>query len=246
MCPFRLMIVDDEPWALRGVQTACDYHGLGFDVVFATTEPSAALAFILASRPDVVITDISMDGMTGIELMKHARAAKIDAQFVVVSGFSEFEYARSALRMGAFAYLLKPISKDEFHEVMWELANKLGAPPNLPDGVAQGNPTVAGIKRYLEENYSEEITLGSISERFFLSPNYLCDLFKAETGRSIMSYLRTARLNHAAELLRTSQDSVADIALRVGYSDISYFGRLFRNAYQMTPGVYRRAHRARH
>lgn len=109
---YKVMIVDDESWALRGVRNAFDWDKYDFEIIGQYTSAYDAWDAILADAPDLVFTDIRMPEISGLDLMKKARAAGLDTEFVIVSGYAEFEYAQEALRYGALDYLLKPLDVD--------------------------------------------------------------------------------------------------------------------------------------
>ncbi len=93
---------------------------------------------------------------------------------------------------------------------------------------------------YLEDHFSEDISLQELSERFHLTPEYLCACFKAETQETIMQYLRRIRIHHAKLLLMEAPDmSLSKIAAACGFHSTSYFGKVFRQSSGMTPQAYR-------
>ncbi|OCT15169.1 hypothetical protein A8709_13775 [Paenibacillus pectinilyticus] len=122
---YRVVIVDDEPWALIGIRKLIERNGNRFKIICETTEPSKALEVICEERPDVVFTDIRMPEMTGIELMQKTRAQGIDTDFIVISGFAEFSYVQHALQEGAMDYQLKPLDMDKAEEMLDKLYRKL-------------------------------------------------------------------------------------------------------------------------
>ncbi len=108
---FRAIIVDDEPWSILGLKKLFRRADYNFDIIAESTDSLEALEIIKSQSPDVVFTDIRMPEMNGLELMRAARDAKSSAEFVIISGFGEFEYAQEAIHFGVFDYLVKPISQ---------------------------------------------------------------------------------------------------------------------------------------
>lgn len=109
---YKVLLVDDEPWALSGIRNTFQWEKFGFEVIAETTVPAEAFDIIINQRPDVVFTDVRMPEMSGLELMEKVRERGLDTEFVVVSGFGEFSYAQQAIRQGAFDYCLKPLEFD--------------------------------------------------------------------------------------------------------------------------------------
>lgn len=124
---FRVAIVDDEPWVLLGLEKGIPWEELGFEITCKTTDSEEALASILETRPDVIITDIQMPNLSGIDLMRCAREQGVNSQIIVFSGYSDFGYAKKAIQYGVFAYLMKPLSKTEFIKTLTVLSKNLSA-----------------------------------------------------------------------------------------------------------------------
>lgn len=105
----RAMLVDDEQMALEGLKLLIDWQAEGFTVCAECTNALEALERLGDAQPDLIVSDIRMPGMNGLELMEAARARGFDGAFVIVSGYGEFDYAKQAMRVGVAGYLLKPI-----------------------------------------------------------------------------------------------------------------------------------------
>lgn len=113
----KLMIVDDEKIMLKGLVETYDWTKMGFEVIGSALDGEDALALIQEVRPDVVLTDICMKRMGGIQLMEETKKIDPEINFVVLSAYRDFEYAQEACRLGAISYLLKPVT-DEIFEKM--------------------------------------------------------------------------------------------------------------------------------
>lgn len=105
----RVMLVDDEPIALEGLQLLIDWHKEGFEIVALCQSAMEALKKLPSAKPDLIVTDLYMPQMDGITLIRHAREAGYEGEFNIVSGYSDFEKARQALELGVSGYILKPI-----------------------------------------------------------------------------------------------------------------------------------------
>ncbi|SFE01883.1 two-component system, response regulator YesN [Paenibacillus catalpae] len=122
---YRVLLVDDEPFAIEGLQLLIDWEKNGFAVESVCGDGEEAARVIRQSKPDLVVTDIRMPSMDGLELIEQMRLeGHMQTKFVVMSGYSDFEYARRALQLGVSHYLTKPIMSDEADEVL-ESLNKV-------------------------------------------------------------------------------------------------------------------------
>ncbi|MDO4491841.1 MAG: response regulator [Lachnospiraceae bacterium] len=122
---FRVVIADDERKVLQLMKKLIDWEGAGFEIVGTAGDGLSALELVEELQPDLLITDIRMPLLNGIELLKKTREKKPDLLCVVVSGYREFEYAQSALKYGVEDYLLKPVNKNELTELLHRIRAKL-------------------------------------------------------------------------------------------------------------------------
>lgn len=114
----KLVIVDDEPILLKGLIDTYDWKKMGFEVVGFAQNGQQALEVIEKTQPQVVLTDIRMKQMSGLDVIEQVSKKKQDCLFVVLSAYRDFEYAQAAIELGAFAYLLKPIEEEKLYDTM--------------------------------------------------------------------------------------------------------------------------------
>lgn len=115
----KVLLVDDEPFILQGLAVLIDWNEAGFEITGKASNGLEAVEFLKKEKTDLVIADIKMPEMTGIELLEKVRKEKIsEAYFVILSGYSDFEYARKALQNDCMDYMLKPVSKEELIRVL--------------------------------------------------------------------------------------------------------------------------------
>lgn len=122
----KILIVDDEPDICELIHKLIDWKELGLLSLGSCQNGVDAMEIILRQKPDVVITDIQMPGMTGLSLIEKACKQNLQTKFIVISGYREFEYAQQAIRYGVEDYLLKPISKTDLNLVLKRLMQECG------------------------------------------------------------------------------------------------------------------------
>ncbi|MCY9663477.1 response regulator [Paenibacillus alginolyticus] len=115
---YKVIFADDEPFALEGIRLMVEWEELGFEIVGMFENGEEALACIEACKPDLVVTDIRMPVIDGLELIERVQKAGSDPVFIILSGYNDFEYARSALRYGVKHYLLKPALDREWDAII--------------------------------------------------------------------------------------------------------------------------------
>lgn len=100
---------------------------------------------------------------------------------------------------------------------------------------------ITNAMKYMKENYQKGVSLDELSAISFLSPNYFCKMFRETTQYTVSEYIQTLRIDRACELLRTTNDTILNIAYDVGYKDIKFFNKVFKKKTGSTPGDYRRS-----
>lgn len=250
---YKIIIVDDEMWAIAGIQTIIDWKAFGFDIIDCCMCGEDAYDSVLKNKPDAILTDIRMPDISGIELMAKLRDQGIDIPVVIISGYSDFQVACEAIKYRAYQYLLKPLEAEKVIEAARGLANILRQKENKASSTSESNSfhsentmffsdnsIVADIQKYLSDNYQKDLSLKFLSDKFYLSETYLCDLFKRHSNVTLSSFIRELRLNNACEMIKKGNFSLSQIAETVGYKDYSYFGKLFKNRFKITPEEYRK------
>lgn len=123
---FKVLLIDDEPGALEGMQLWIDWQKIGFEICGTGSNGIEGLQMIHELQPDLVVTDVNMPLMDGLEMIAACQAEQArGVRFVILSGYSEFEYAQRALRYGVNHYLLKPIIPEEAEEELAEIHEEL-------------------------------------------------------------------------------------------------------------------------
>lgn len=115
----KVLIVDDEPYIRQGLRILINWEQYGFEVCDEASNGKEALELLMKNKYDLVVTDIKMPVMSGIELIEHTWAQVSDQiRFIILSGFYEFEYAKKAIKFGVVDYVLKPVQKEELVRVL--------------------------------------------------------------------------------------------------------------------------------
>lgn len=238
----RVLVVDDEAVARRGIVLGMDWAALGCAVVGEAGNGEEGLALARQLEPGLIITDIRMPRMDGIEMMNALRAQGCRAHVIVLTAYSDFAYARSALKFGADDYLLKPFRDQELENAVAGICGKLRqASPGEIAPVVRGETSkyVQEAMRYIAEHYADhEISITAIADFLNVSEGHLSHLFKKETNYTIGAYLTQYRVHMAMKLLRNCRNKVYEVAERVGYRDVTYFGSTFKKWTGLSPSDY--------
>jgi YesN/AraC family two-component response regulator len=166
---YKVLLVEDEQWVRKGLRRKIEELQLGFEVAAEAMDGVAALQLMEDSRPDLLVTDIKMPAMDGIELIRNAFFAYPGTAVIIVSGYGDFEYARKAIRYEVKDFLLKPVSDEALSEALVSVRIKLDAQAEkelaaMPGGLLSNQEEIAQIlELYIRENFRRDIKLGDIS-----------------------------------------------------------------------------------
>lgn len=145
---YKILIADDELIIRQGLRCILNWRELGYQIIGEAANGTDALDFILNQNPDLVLLDIRMPQMLGIDVVKHAREQGYQGKFIILSGFTDFKYAQAAIRYGVDYYLTKPIDEDELLETVQEIANHLSQDAKREEVLEQYRDKAKGMMLY--------------------------------------------------------------------------------------------------
>jgi two-component system, response regulator YesN len=356
---YKVVIIDDEPWTREVIKTLADWEAMGIEVAGEASDGEYGLELIRLIAPDIIITDVKMPHLNGIDLITTLRQENNATPVIFISGYDDYTYIRSALKLDAVDYLLKPVKQEElnlqlsnciklladqrageerskspaygFIDANWAskfyvLRDNLYSAMNSPDTniikqkcdeilqliskgpedvltkgnlvcvyytlmnalenfilskdfvpreILKSNNTsfvfsrdctpkemmdfiqqlyctaseqiqefnrnrnrldIGRIKKYLDEHYTEGITLEQTAAAYYVSKEYLSKAFKSACGKGFLEYLTELRMERAKELIIDYKIPLKDVGELVGYLDQAHFYKTFKRYFQMTPG----------
>ena len=242
----KVLVVEDEEIIRRGIVLTVDWAALDCVVVGEAANGEEGLKAVENYAPTLIITDLKMQKMDGIEMIRRLREDGNNAFVIILTAYDSFEYAQSALRLGAVDFLLKPFRDGELEGTITAIQNRMkesGNPGSLLalPGLKKGDKSkyVMGAIEYIDSHYGDpDITLSDVAAHLGISEGHLSHTFKKETDYTFLRYLTYCRIHKAMELLRDRQMRVYEVAELVGYSDITYFSATFKKTVGITPSEY--------
>lgn len=241
----KVLIVDDEALVRRGIMLGVDWAARGCVVVGEAANGEEGLAAVERYKPNLIITDVRMPRMDGIEMMNRLREQGCRAHVIVLTAHSDFSYARSALQFGADDYLLKPFRDQELLSAIDKVRQKerelteLTPQNTLPLAKGDKSKYVLQALEYIAAHYSDQdISITSIAAHLGVSEGHLSHIFKKETSYTVISYLTQYRIHTAMKLLQDCRYKVYEVAEMVGYRDVAYFGSTFKKHVGVSPSEY--------
>ena len=185
---YKLLIVDDEERIRKGMETIIDWKAFGFTELYSADNGRNGVLKAKEVRPDLVIADLYMPGVDGIQMIRQLRADGLNCQFIILSGVKDFQYAREAIDLQVATYLLKPIQEDELTRKVASLFGEQSASAAQDAQDMPAASVMARIRSYIEKNCGGPVTLNMIADEFHFSTPYLGRIFKKVTGETFHDY----------------------------------------------------------
>lgn len=241
----KVLIVDDEVIVRKGIVLGVDWMALDCVIVGEAANGAEGLEAVENYKPNLIITDVRMPHMDGIEMMTELRRRGCRVHAIFLTAYSDFDYVRSAVQLGAVDYLLKPFRDEELaaavervHRKEEELS-KLSRKDILPLDKGDKSKYVFEALNYIAEHYADsDISITGIAKSLGVSEGHLSHVFKKETSYTVVNYLTQYRIHMAMEMLRDCRRKVYEVAEAVGYKDVAYFGSTFKKLTGLSPSEY--------
>lgn len=239
-----ILVVEDEApirdWIIYTISNISDK----FNVVASAQNGKEAYELSLKLKPKVIISDIKMPIMGGIELTKEIKKVYSDIYIVLLTNYAEFSYAKEAISCGVYEYLVKSdIRPKELNEILERINDSINSNETKHQNIVNENnedeikysKAIKKSLEYIDKNYKEHISLHDIAKYVYLSHEYFSRLFKEEVGENFSLYLTNYRMKKAEKLLKTTDMKISQISMNVGYSNASYFSKTYKKYKGISP-----------
>jgi len=264
---YQVVIVDDEEIIARGLEMLLPWAKYNCRVAGTASSGEEGLKLIRTLRPEILITDIRMPGMDGLTMVAALRSEMPRLQITVLTGFRDFEYAQTAVKLGVDRFLLKPSKMDELQEALVYMTGRLDALPPAAEPAQESDPEdeeavsaavaledsrpeseaeeasrsflVDNAIAYIREHYAEKLTLQDVADHIYVSQWHLSKLLKKQANTSFYDLLNGARIQAAKELLLDPSIKVGDVSKAVGFSDNAHFAKIFKKLEGCSANDYR-------
>jgi YesN/AraC family two-component response regulator len=262
---YKILIADDEELERKVLSMFVEKSNLPIDKVILAEDGNDALVKIICDKPDIIVLDINMPELSGLQVLEKIRDEKLNCKVIISTAFDQFDYAVKALKLGALDFLVKPVLKRTFLNTLENAILKIQTEESNKDKMKQldnvieylkNKPVeknsnysnklpdaIVFVKEYIENNYCNYINLDDIISDCGYSKYHISRLFKNYMDCTIMEYLLKQRINKAKDLLINTQDTIKEISMSIGYSDPNYFSLIFKKVLGISPIQYRAAKR---
>ncbi|WP_070000814.1 response regulator transcription factor [Cellulosilyticum sp. I15G10I2] len=251
----RVLVVEDEDMIRKGFIHTIDWIAMGCLVIDEACNGEEGLEKIQKLNPDIVITDIIMPKMNGIEMIEKAKEI-YTFRSIILTSYSEFEYAQKAINLQVCEYLLKPVDEEMLFEVIQKLKKEIQEKRAYNEIIertkdkkaidlididiyiqsnTQYNYYVIEAINQIKENYNKKVSIELIAETLNVSASYLSRKFKEETSQTFLEVLNKYRIQKAIEFLHTGNYRVYEVSDLTGFSEYKHFCNVFKKYTQNSP-----------
>ena len=252
----RVLIAEDEDIIRKGLIFTTDWLSMNCVVAAEAANGQEGLEKILESRPDIVIADINMPFLDGIEMIKRA-SETVKFKSILLTSYADFDYAKRAIEARVSEYILKPVDEEELAGIIARLEKEIAGERQKEQGLEQAEQAelLGGslnleyymnldlsenryISRTIEEirlHYAEKLSIETISEEMGVSSSYLSRKFKEVTGQTFLDFLNKYRVQQAVALLGTREYRISEISEATGFSDYKHFCSVFKKYTTKSP-----------
>lgn len=244
----KIIVVEDEILLRKNIVKKIEAMAdLNVSVVGEAMDGQTAYDMIKTAYPDIILTDIRMPVMDGLTLIKKTRQYYADISYIILSSYSDFEYARQAISLRVSEYLLKPVKENELRKAIINIIgrNRIDNPLPLPDRELNHSEISQYLVEYIKLHYKETISLSQLSIKFGYSVEYLGKIFKERINMTPSEYITYLRIENAKNILSNYPDmDIYKVAEMSGYGEnCYYFSRIFKLKTGLKPTEFRRLSR---
>lgn len=248
---YDVVIIDDEPIIVEGISRMVSWDKYSCQVSGTANDGMEGLDIIRKQKPQIVITDIAMPGLDGLNMLAGLKSEFPDLEISILTGYRDFDYAQRAIKLGVTRFLLKPSNMNEIEEAIEAMSSNLKSKNILPDadtvkdakeGKQESTASsfiVNNAMKYIENNYAHKLTLAEVAEKAYISQWHLSKLLNRHMGQNFSGILNNVRIKEAKKLLKDPSLRIGDIAEKVGFVDMAHFSRVFKKINGISANEYR-------
>ncbi|MCY9698180.1 response regulator transcription factor [Paenibacillus alginolyticus] len=245
---YTVLLIEDEDQIRFGLKRLIEDVIGGFRVVKEAKNGREALDWMKVEIPDLIITDIRMREMNGLEMIEKVRDRPQDIFILVISGYNDFEYTKRSIQLRVENYLLEPVDRIELTQCLTTLKERLNSrnrkrneQPKAKGSVEENEKKIIRqVKDIVHSNLDQDISLQFVANKVHMNRQYLSYLFKLETGQNFVDYVIQSRMDRAQQLLLETQLKIYEIAQLSGYENPKYFMTVFKQLVGVTPSDFRK------
>lgn len=244
-----ILIVEDEALERDFLESVIQDELSPEDALLTCDNGITAVQLARQHKPEIIIMDLMIPEMDGLTAIQEIRKFLPGTLITILSAYSDFTYAQKAINYRVFEYLLKPVKPTVFKDLIIRMLHSVSENSdqvqtevldNTDDSKNEKQYFIEEAVKYIKEHFREKLTLEMVASKVFVNPKYFSHVFKKEMGIAFSEYVVNLKVQHACKLLESTNYQAYRISMECGFSDPSYFNRVFFTQMNMTPQTYRK------
>ena len=250
---YKILLVDDEALEREALKIIIEESFSNAKVVGEARFGRESIELNEELNPDIILMDIKMPGINGIEATKIIKDKNKDKYIIILTAYDEFAFAQNAIKAGANDYLLKPARPEEVVAAIEKCIKEIEKDLLIEEEGSKNNTVeledkcnsreIQRVLEYIAENVTNNISLEEAAKVANMSSFYLSKLFKKEMGINFVTYISMQKIQEAKKWLLDTDEPIGNIAMELGYNEPNYFSKVFKRIEGMTPTTYRQKNR---
>lgn len=241
---WKVVAADDEGYIREALKKLINWEKMDCDLIAVLEDGQELIECIEKESPDIVITDIQMPEVNGLDVCKYLYETRPETQVIILTAYSNFDYAKSAIKYSACEYVLKIAIMDELPEALGKATGKLLKLKKEVEKeeviVPEQKTLLQQIEQYVKQNYKSKISLEEIADELHVNRSYLSRFYKNKTGVNLFDEILKLRIESAKEYLLKTNMKTYEVSKAVGFEDAGYFSKMFKKITGVSPKDFRK------
>lgn len=235
---WKVIVADDEVYMLEALDKLIDWKAMDCQLINKARNGQELIEQMKEEVPDIVITDIKMPLLSGIEVARYVYEQMLPTKVIFLTAYADFEYARDAIEYDVCGYIVKTSAIEKLPEMIQKAIKKLSDPIVMNKIEKIQSADIFGkLQKYISNHFMDKLTLSEIADAIHANGSYLSRLYKMKTGENLFDAINKMKLEKAKEHMRAGK-RISEAAGLVGFDDVSYFSRVFKKYENCTPRDY--------
>ena len=232
------MVADDEEYLHEAMRKLIDWHAMGCELIYCARNGRELIDKACELHPDIVIADIRMPVVNGLEAAKYLHENMPGMVMIFLTGYADFEYAAEAIHYEVSDYIVKTSMVEKLPEAVKKAIRRLERDREaVLSEQADADDITGRLQRFIEENYTQKLSLDDIARAVHANRSYISRLYKQKTGENLFQTINRLKIEQAKKYLADGM-MIYETAEKVGFEDVAYFSRVFKKLEGCSPRDY--------